>query len=197
MKKTFKIFMAAVSCFALTGFLAACSGGSKGTNDSTAVETEATEEVQQTPFQKAAAIVKDLPKNHEEMTEAQRKAFEEQAQPLCDETNGKPAEIEVAPGLDITLTNIRYEDWRAGDNSIQVMIKADFDKSVEDYYMLCLDKDNKVVFYNSLTFADKSHKFVSGWVAPENAEKWGSVVRLVLVSAEVGKPLSTGDTYNQ
>ena len=44
---------------------------------------------------------------------------------------------------------------------------------------------------------DTNHQLVSGWIAPENALKWGSVVRFVLVSNEVGDPLKTGDTYNQ
>ena len=43
---------------------------------------------------------------------------------------------------------------------------------------------------------DTNHQLVSGWVAPDNASKWGSVKRFVLVSSEVGDPLKTGDVYN-
>ena len=143
-------------------------------------------------------IVKDLPKDYETMTEAQTNEFLAQAKPLCEETNGKPAQIEVAPGLEIKLSNVRYEEWRPGDNSIKVVIKADPDKSVADMRVLCLDKDNKIVFNNMLSNStDTNHQFVSGWVAPDNAEKWGSVVRFVLVTGEIGNPLKTGDTYNQ
>lgn len=196
--KKFKILLAAVSCFALTGFITACSGSSKGSNDSPPEESEASEEVQQTPFEAAAQIVKDLPKNSEDMTEAQTKEFLDQAKPLCEATNGKPAEIEVAPGLEMALSNVRYEDWRPGDNSIKVVVKGDSDKSLADFRVLCLDKDNKVVFNNMLSGStDTNHQLVSGWIAPENALKWGSVVRFVLVSNEVGDPLKTGDTYNQ
>lgn len=198
MKKKFKILLAAVSCFALTGFIAACSGSSKGSNDSPPEENEASEEVQQTPFEAAAQIVKDLPNDDDEMTETQTKEFLDQAQSLCEATNGKPAEIEIAPGLEIGLSNVRYEDWRPGSNSIEVVVKGDFDKSMADFRVLCLDKDNKIVFNNMLSNnTDTNHKLVSGWIAPDNAGKWGSVVRFVLVSNEVGAPLKTGDIYNQ
>lgn len=198
MKKKFKILLAAVSCFALTGFITACSDSSKGSNDSLPEESEASEEVQQTPFEAAAQIVKDLPNDDDEMTETQTKEFLDQAQSLCDATNGKPAEIEIAPGLEIGLSNVRYEDWRPGSNSIEVVVKGDFDKSMADFRVLCLDKDNKIVFNNMLSNnTDTNHKLVSGWIAPDNAGKWGSVVRFVLVSNEVGDPLKTGDIYNQ
>lgn len=198
MKKTFRNLMAAVSCLALMGFVAACTGGSKGSNDSTAVVGENAEEVQQTPFEAAAQILKDLPNNSEDMTEAQTKEFLDQAKPLCEATNGKPAEIEVAPGLEMALSNVRYEDWRPGDNSIKVVVKGDSDKSLADCRVLCLDKDNKIVFNNMLSGStDTNHQLVSGWIAPDNALKWGSVVRFVLVSNEVGDPLKIGDTYNQ
>ncbi len=198
MKKKFKILLAAVFCFALTSFITACSGSSKGSNDSPPEESEASEEVQQTPFEAAAQIVKDLPNDDEEMTEAQSKEFLDQAQSLCEATNGKPAEIEIAPGLEIGLSNVRYEDWRPGSNSIEVVVKGDFDKSMADFRVLCLDKDNKIVFNNMLSNnTDTNHKLVSGWIAPDNAGKWGSVVRFVLVSNEVGDPLKTGDIYNQ
>lgn len=198
MKKKFKILLAAVFCVALTGFITACSGSSKGSNESTAEESEASEEVQQTPFEAAAQIVKDLPNDDDEMTETQTKEFLDQAQSLCEATNGKPAEIEIAPGLEIGLSNVRYEDWRPGSNSIEVVVKGDFDKSMADFRVLCLDKDNKIVFNNMLSNnTDTNHKLVSGWVAPDNAGKWGSVVRFVLVSTEVGDPLKTGDIYNQ
>lgn len=198
MKKKFKILLAAVSCFALTGFITACSGSSKGSNDSPPEENEASEEVQQPPFEAAAQIVKDLPNDDDEMTETQTKEFLDQAQSLCEATNGKPAEIEIAPGLEIGLSNVRYEDWRPGSNSIEVVVKGDFDKSMADFRVLCLDKDNKIVFNNMLSNnTDTNHKLVSGWVAPDNAGKWGSVVRFVLVSTEVGDPLKTGDIYNQ
>ena len=198
MKKKFKILLAAVFCFALTGFITACSGSSKGSNDSLPEESEASEEVQQTPFEAAALIVKDLPNDDDEMTETQTKEFLDQAQSLCEATNGKPAEIEIAPGLEIGLSNVRYEDWRPGSNSIEVVVKGDFDKSMADFRVLCLDKDNKIVFNNMLSNnTDTNHKLVSGWVAPDNAGKWGSVVRFVLVSNEVGDPLKTGDIYNQ
>lgn len=198
MKKKFKILLAAVFCVALTGFITACSGSSKGSNESTAEESEASEEVQQTPFEAAALIVKDLPNDDDEMTETQTKEFLDQAQSLCEATNGKPAEIEIAPGLEIGLSNVRYEDWRPGSNSIEVVVKGDFDKSMADFRVLCLDKDNKIVFNNMLSNnTDTNHKLVSGWVAPDNAGKWGSVVRFVLVSTEVGDPLKTGDIYNQ
>lgn len=190
--------MAAVSCFALTGFITACSGSSKGSNDSQPEESEASEEVQQTPFEAAAQVVKDLPNDDDEMTETQTKEFLDQAQSLCEATNGKPAEIEIAPGLEIGLSNVRYEDWRPGSNSIEVVVKGDFDKSMADFRVLCLDKDNKIVFNNMLSNnTDTNHKLVSGWIAPDNAGKWGSVVRFVLVSNEVGDPLKTGDIYNQ
>lgn len=190
--------MVAASCFALAGFMAACSGGSKSGNDSTAVEEQAAEEVQQTPFQAAAEIVKDLPNDYNEMTEAQTNEFKEKAKALCDATNGQPVEIEVASGLDIQLTNVKYEDWRPGSNSIKVAIKADFSKSVADHRVLCLDKENKIVFNNMLSSStDTNQMLVSGWVAPDNAEKWASVIRFVLVSEEVGDPLKTGDVYNQ
>lgn len=198
MKKTFRNFLTAVSGLALLGFVAACSGGSQGSNDKAATEGVAAEQAQQTPFEAAARIVKDLPKDYETMTEAQTNEFLAQAKPLCEETNGKPAQIEVAPGLEIKLSNVRYEEWRPGDNSIKVVIKADPDKSVADMRVLCLDKDNKIVFNNMLSNStDTNHQFVSGWVAPDNAEKWGSVVRFVLVTGEIGNPLKTGDTYNQ
>lgn len=198
MKKKFKILLAAVSCFALTGFITACSGCSKGSNDSPPEESEASEEVQQTSFEAAAQIVKDLPNDDDEMTETQTKEFLDQAQSLCEATNGKPAEIEIAPGLEIGLSNVRYEDWRPGSNSIEVVVKGDFDKSMADFRVLCLDKDNKIVFNNMLSNnTDTNHKLVSGWIAPDNAGKWGSVVRFVLVSNEVGDPLKTGDIYNQ
>lgn len=198
MKKKFKILLAAVSCFALTGFIIACSGSSKGSNDSLPEESEASEEVQQTPFEAAAQIVKDLPNDDDEMTETQTKEFLDQAQSLCEATNGKPAEIEIASGLEIGLSNVRYEDWRPGSNSIEVVVKGDFDKSMADFRVLCLDKDNKIVFNNMLSNnTDTNHKLVSGWIAPDNAGKWGSVVRFVLVSNEVGDPLKTGDIYNQ
>ena len=198
MKKKFKILLAAVFCVALTGFITACSGSSKGSNDSLPEESEASEEVQQTPFEAAAQIVKDLPNDDDEMTETQTKEFLDQAQSLCEATNGKPAEIEIAPGLEIGLSNVRYEDWRPGSNSIEVVVKGDFDKSMADFRVLCLDKDNKIVFNNMLSNnTDTNHKLVSGWVAPDNAGKWGSVVRFVLVSNEVGDPLKTGDIYNQ
>lgn len=198
MKKKFKILLAAVSCFALTGFITACSGSSKESNDSLPEESEASEEVQQTPFEAAAQIVKDLPNDDDEMTETQTKEFLDQAQSLCEATNGKPAEIEIAPGLEIGLSNVRYEDWRPGSNSIEVVVKGDFDKSMADFRVLCLDKDNKIVFNNMLSNnTDTNHKLVSGWIAPDNAGKWGSVVRFVLVSNEVGGPLKTGDIYNQ
>lgn len=198
MKKKFKILLAAVFCFALTGFITACSGSSKGSNDSLPEESEASEEVQQTPFEAAAQIVKDLPNDDDEMTETQTKEFLDQAQSLCEATNGKPAEIEIAPGLEIGLSNVRYEDWRPGSNSIEVVVKGDFDKSMADFRVLCLDKDNKIVFNNMLSNnTDINHKLVSGWIAPDNAGKWGSVVRFVLVSNEVGGPLKTGDIYNQ
>lgn len=198
MKKKFKILLAAVFCVALTGFITACSGSSKGSNESTAEESEASEEVQQTPFEAAALIVKDLPNDDDEMTETQTKEFLDQAQSLCEATNGKPAEIEIAPGLEIGLSNVRYEDWRPGSNSIEVVVKGDFDKSMADFRVLCLDKDNKIVFNNMLSNnTDINHKLVSGWIAPDNAGKWGSVVRFVLVSNEVGGPLKTGDIYNQ
>lgn len=151
MKKKFKILLAAVSCFALTGFITACSGSSKGSNDSPPEENEASEEVQQTPFEAAAQIVKDLPNDDDEMTETQTKEFIDQAQSLCEATNGKPAEIEIAPGLEIGLSNVRYEDWRPGSNSIEVVVKGDFDKSMADFRVLCLDKDNKIVFNNMLS----------------------------------------------
>lgn len=198
MKKKFKILLAAVFCFALTGFITACSGSSKGSNDSPREESEASEEVQQTPFEAAAQIVKDLPNDDDEMTETQTKEFLDQAQSLCEATNGKPAEIEIAPGLEIGLSNVRYEDWRPGSNSIEVVVKGDFDKSMADFRVLCLDKDNKIVFNNMLSNnTDTNHKLVSGWIAPDNAGKWDSVVRFVLVSNEVGDPLKTGDIYNQ
>ena len=198
MKKKFKILLAAVFCVALTGFITACSGSSKGSNESTAEESEASEEVQQTPFKAAAKIVKDLPNDDDEMTETQTKEFLDQAQSLCEATNGKPAEIEIAPGLEIGLSNVRYEDWRPGSNSIEVVVKGDFDKSMADFRVLCLDKDNKIVFNNMLSNnTDTNHKLVSGWIAPDNAGKWGSVVRFVLVSNEVGAPLKTDDIYNQ
>lgn len=198
MKKKFKILLAAVFCFALTGFITACSGSSKGSNDSPPEESEASEEVQQTSFEAAAQIVKDLPNDDDEMTETQTKEFLDQAQSLCEATNGKPAEIEIAPGLEIGLSNVRYEDWRPGSNSIEVVVKGDFDKSMADFRVLCLDKDNKIVFNNMLSNnTDTNHKLVSGWIAPDNAGKWGSVVRFVLVSNEVGDPLKTGDIYNQ
>lgn len=198
MKKKFKILLAAVSCFALTGFIPACSGSSKGSNDSPPEENEASEEVQQPPFEAAAQIVKDLPNDDDEMTETQTKEFLDQAQSLCEATNGKPAEIEIAPGLEIGLSNVRYEDWRPGSNSIEVVVKGDFDKSMADFRVLCLDKDNKIVFNNMLSNnTDTNHKLVSGWIAPDNAGKWGSVVRFVLVSNEVGAPLKTDDIYNQ
>ncbi len=198
MKKKFKILLAAVFCSALLCFMSACSGSSKGSNESTAEESEASEEVQQTPFKAAAHIVKDLPNDDEEMTEAQTKEFLDQAQSLCEATNGKPAEIEIAPGLEIGLSNVRYEDWRPGSNSIEVVVKGDFDKSMADFRVLCLDKDNKIVFNNMLSNnTDTNHKLVSGWIAPDNAGKWGSVVRFVLVSNEVGAPFKTGDIYNQ
>ena len=198
MKKKFKILLAAVFCVALTGFITACSGSSKGSNESTAEESEASEEVQQTPFEAAAQIVKDLPNDDDEMTETQTKEFLDQAQSLCEATNGKPAEIEIAPGLEIGLSNVRYEDWRPGSNSIEVVVKGDFDKSMADFRVLCLDKDNKIVFNNMLSNnTDTNHKLVSGWIAPDNAGKWGSVVRFVLVSNEVGAPLKTDDIYNQ
>lgn len=198
MKKKFKILLAAVFCVALTGFITACSGSSKGSNDSLPEESEASEEVQQTPFEAAAQIVKDLPNDDDEMTETQTKEFLDQAQSLCEATNGKPAEIEIAPGLEIGLSNVRYEDWRPGSNSIEVVVKGDFDKSMADFRVLCLDKDNKIVFNNMLSNnTDTNHKLVSGWIAPDNAGKWGSVVRFVLVSNEVGDPLKTGDIYNQ
>lgn len=198
MKKKFKILLAAVFCVALTGFITACSGSSKGSNESTAEESEASEEVQQTPFKAAAQIVKDLPNDDDEMTETQTKEFLDQAQSLCEATNGKPAEIEIAPGLEIGLSNVRYEDWRPGSNSIEVVVKGDFDKSMADFRVLCLDKDNKIVFNNMLSNnTDTNHKLVSGWIAPDNAGKWGSVVRFVLVSNEVGAPLKTDDIYNQ
>lgn len=198
MKKKFKILLAAVFCVALTGFITACSGSSKGSNESTDEESEASEEVQQTPFKAAAQIVKDLPNDDDEMTETQTKEFLDQAQSLCEATNGKPAEIEIAPGLEIGLSNVRYEDWRPGSNSIEVVVKGDFDKSMADFRVLCLDKDNKIVFNNMLSNnTDTNHKLVSGWIAPDNAGKWGSVVRFVLVSNEVGDPLKTGDIYNQ
>ena len=198
MKKKFKILLAAVTCFALTGFITACTGGSKVSNDSTAVVGENAEEVQQTPFEAAAQIVKDLPNDDDEMTETQTKEFLDQAQSLCEATNGKPAEIEIAPGLEIGLSNVRYEDWRPGSNSIEVVVRGDFDKSMADFRVLCLDKDNKIVFNNMLSNnTDTNHKLVSGWIAPDNAGKWGSVVRFVLVSNEVGDPLKTGDIYNQ
>ena len=198
MKKKFKILLAAVFCVALTGFITACSGSSKGSNESTAEESEASEEVQQTPFEAAALIVKDLPNDDDEMTETQTKEFLDQAQSLCEATNGKPAEIEIASGLEIGLSNVRYEDWRPGSNSIEVVVKGDFDKSMADFRVLCLDKDNKLVFNNMLSNnTDINHKLVSGWIAPDNAGKWGSVVRFVLVSNEVGGPLKTGDIYNQ
>ena len=93
---------------------------------------------------------------------------------------------------------MRYEDWRPGSNSIEVVVKGDFDKSMADFRVLCLDKDNKIVFNNMLSNnTDINHKLVSGWIAPDNAGKWGSVVRFVLVSNEVGGPLKTGDIYNQ
>lgn len=197
MKKKFKILLAAVFCVALTGFITACSGSSKGSNDSLPEESEASE-VQQTPFEAAAQIVKDLPNDDDEMTETQTKEFLDQAQSLCEATNGKPAEIEIAPGLEIGLSNVRYEDWRPGSNSIEVVVKGDFDKSMADFRVLCLDKDNKIVFNNMLSNnTDTNHKLVSGWIAPDNAGKWGSVVRFVLVSNEVGDPLKTGDIYNQ
>ena len=198
MKRTFRNLLAAVSCFAIMGFMAACSGNSKGSNDSIAEERETSEEVQQTPFEAAAQIVKDLPNDDDEMTETQTKEFLDQAQSLCEATNGKPAEIEIAPGLEIGLSNVRYEDWRPGSNSIEVVVKGDFDKSMADFRVLCLDKDNKIVFNNMLSNnTDTNHKLVSGWIAPDNAGKWGSVVRFVLVSNEVGDPLKTGDIYNQ
>lgn len=198
MKKTFRNLLATVSCFAIMGFMAACSGNSKGSNDSIAEERETSEEVQQTPFEAAAQIVKDLPNDDDEMTETQTKEFLDQAQSLCEATNGKPAEIEIAPGLEIGLSNVRYEDWRPGSNSIEVVVKGDFDKSMADFRVLCLDKDNKIVFNNMLSNnTDTNHKLVSGWIAPDNAGKWGSVVRFVLVSNEVGDPLKTGDIYNQ
>lgn len=190
--------MVAASCLALMGFVAACSGSSKSSNDSAAVAEEATEEVEQTPFQAAVEIVKDLPKDDDEMTEDQTTAFLEKAKALCEATNGKPAEIEVAPGLDMRLSNVRYEDWRPGSNSIKVVVKGDFAKSAADYRVLCLDKENKIVFNNMLSGStDINHELVSGWVAPDNAQKWGSIVRFVLVSNEVGDPLKTGDVYNQ
>ena len=198
MKKKFKILLAAVFCVALTGFITACSGSSKGSNDSLPEESEASEEVQQTPVEAATQIVKDLPNDDDEMTETQTKEFLDQAQSLCEATNGKPAEIEIAPGLEIGLSNVRYDDWRPGSNSIEVVVKGDFDKSMADFRVLCLDKDNKIVFNNMLSNnTDTNHKLVSGWIAPDNAGKWGSVVRFVLVSNEVGDPLKTGDIYNQ
>lgn len=198
MKKKFKILLAAVSCFALTGFITASSGSSKGSNDSPPEESEASEEVLQTPFEAAAQIVKDLPNDDDAMTETQTKEFLDQAQSLCEATNGKPAEIEIASGLEIGLSNVRYEDWRPGSNSIEVVVKGDFDKSMADFRVLCLDKDNKIVFNNMLSNnTDTNHKLVSGWIAPDNAGKWGSVVRFVLVSNEVGGSLKTGDIYNQ
>ena len=185
------------ACFALMGFVTACSSGSKSGNDSTAVEEEATEEVQQTPFQAAAEIVKDLPEDYSEMTEAQTTEFKDKAKALCDATNGQPAEVEVATGLDMQLSNVRYEDWRPGDNSIKVAIMADFSKSAADYRVLCLDNENKIVFNNMLSSStDTNHMLVSGWVAPDNAEKWASVVKFVLVSNEVGDPLKRGEVYN-
>lgn len=197
MKKRFRKLLAAASCLALTGFMAACSGGSKSADNSAAETQQVAEEVQQTPFEAAAEIVKDLPKDDDAMTQAQRMEFLDKAKPLCEETNGKPAEIEVAPGVEIKLSNVKFEDWRPGDNSIKVVVKADFDKSVADCRVLCLDNENKVVFNNMLSSStDTNHQLVSGWVAPDNASKWGSVKRFVLVSSEVGDPLKTGDVYN-
>lgn len=161
MKKRFRKLLAAASCLALTGFMAACSGGSKSADNSAAETQQAAEEVQQTPFEAAAEIVKDLPKDDDAMTQAQRMEFLDKAKPLCEETNGKPAEI------------------------------------VADCCVLCLDNENKVVFNNMLSSStDTNHQLVSGWVAPDNASKWGSVKRFVLVSSEVGDPLKTGDVYN-